>query len=241
MYMTVENINLLIGLGQLVLALLFFLTIDKAYVAKRIPNIRVRSVAIYILILGGLAFSGYGFYLANRRPKVVEKIVVKPVDRIVEKQIPCPKLEYPKLKTSPAISVAPHGSMETTSGGPGSAAVGVNTGTVNVGSPARNSVDPAITTRIGRFGDSGADIQQFFIITDDVQGFRKRRIDWIAETYLYLFKQVGEAYAISFNAAHGNAFMGCPVNHSADGCGDWQDIQGKRDALTQIVTELRQR
>jgi len=88
---TTENLNLLIGVGQLLLALLVFLNIDKEYVKTRIPSIRIRSAAIYLLIIGGFAFAGYGVYLANKLPK--ERIVEKPIDRVVEKLVPqeCPK------------------------------------------------------------------------------------------------------------------------------------------------------
>src|SRR6267143_4951429 len=39
---------------------------------------------------------------------------------------------------------------------------------------------------------------------------------------------------------HG-ALVSCPTNHSVDGCGDWQDIEGKKDMLMQILSELRRR
>ena len=83
--MTTDNLNLLIGAGQLLLSFLVFWNIDKAYLVKKIPNVRIRATIIYILIAGGFAFSGYGAYLANRRPK--EIIVDKPVDRTVEKVV----------------------------------------------------------------------------------------------------------------------------------------------------------
>lgn len=150
--MTSENLNLLIGLGQLILALLVFLNIDREYVKKHIPNIRIRSTAIYILVIGGFAFSGYGFYLANKRPKVVEKVVEKSVDRIVEKPVEkivekvvpakCPKpLECPKAQ---AALVVPAGSNITaTTNAPDSMAAGINTGTMIKGdAPPEFSLTP---------------------------------------------------------------------------------------------------
>jgi len=143
---TTENINLLIGAGQLLLALLWFLNIDRAYVAKRIPNIRVRSAVIYLLIIGGLAFSGFGFYLANKRPK--ETIVEKPVEKIVEKLVPqeCPQTQpvagshtKEKPKNLPAPAVPPN----TTINAPGGIPIVGNSGTVSNPTVINNGPPPA--------------------------------------------------------------------------------------------------
>jgi hypothetical protein len=111
---TSENLNLLIGAGQLLFAVLFFLNIDKEYVKKRLPNIRIMSAAIYVLILGGFVFAGYGFYLANRRPKTVEKIVEKqvPVEKVIQQECPSPppvkpRAAKPVAKNSPLPAQQP--------------------------------------------------------------------------------------------------------------------------------------
>jgi hypothetical protein len=136
--MSPENWSLLIGLGQLIFAILLFLNIDKAYVIKRIPNIRFRSAAIYILIVGGFAFSGYGFYLANKRPKerIVEKTIEKPVDRIVDKvvQVPCPT-SHAKGGSVDGVTIPPNTTITATTNAPDSMAAGINTGTMIKGDP----------------------------------------------------------------------------------------------------------
>ncbi len=69
-------------------------------------SIRKKSAWVITLICGGLAFSGYGLYLANRRPRVVEKIVEKPVEKIVEKLVPqdCPKSVASKHQKAPTLN-----------------------------------------------------------------------------------------------------------------------------------------
>ena len=103
-------------------------------------NIRIRAVGIYVLIFGGMVFSGYGFYLANRRPTTVT--VDRPVDRVVEKQVQIPCTETPKpakraSKTSAPPLIPPGTTIEAISNAPDSAAVGINTGNLTI-NPAQN-------------------------------------------------------------------------------------------------------
>lgn len=128
--MTSENLNLLIGAGQLLFALLLFLGIDRKFVVERIPNIRIRSAWLLVLIFGGLAFSGYGFYIANKRPKEITKVVEKPVEKIVEKLITkeCPKLA--PSKAGKALVIPPGTTIQGTTNAPDSMAAGINTGTM---------------------------------------------------------------------------------------------------------------
>ncbi len=204
------------------------------------------ALGLAVLSLSLSSFAVYHFF----RPTIVVKTIEKPIEKIIEKPIPqdCPKVESPRPKpqprktnTQPTISITPHGPMETSTTGAGSAAVGVNTGTVNVGTPPTTPTDPAVVLEFEKWLDKGADIQDEFLKTDNVEELRKQRIDWIKGSYRFLVEKAGAKYAISFKNAHGNAWMGCPTNHSVAGCGDWQDIQGKRDALTQMLSELRQR
>jgi hypothetical protein len=106
---------------------------------------------------------------------------------------------------------------------------------------AQPPVSPDVIAELGRLLSHGTAAQNKFIATNDVKEFRQLRGEWITEVNAFLARKVGDAYAISFRNAHGNAFMGCPTNHSVDGCGDWQDIEGKKDMLMQILSELRRR
>ncbi len=94
---------------------------------------------------------------------------------------------------------------------------------------------------IAGLADRGAKIQADFIKTNDVETLKKKRLEWATDAITFLNAQVDPSYAIQFNNAHGSAMMGCPVNRSADGCGYWQDIQGKKEALMSALTEMRQR
>lgn len=102
-------------------------------------------------------------------------------------------------------------------------------------------VSPEVIAELGRLLNQGTVAQNKFIATNDVKELRQLRGEWITAVNAFLTRKVGDAYAISFRNAHGNAMMGCPTNHSVDGCGDWQDIEGKRDMLMQILSELRRR
>jgi hypothetical protein len=61
-------------------------------------NLPSRGTWVWLALTLTLAMLGYVIY-SDRNPKVVEKIVEKPVDRIVEKTIPCPEPPA-KIKSS---------------------------------------------------------------------------------------------------------------------------------------------
>lgn|SRR5437667_2544746 len=63
-----EIINIAIGAGQLLIALLILLGIDKKIVsAKLAERMAPRSWLIILLIIGGWAFTGYAISLARTR------------------------------------------------------------------------------------------------------------------------------------------------------------------------------
>jgi hypothetical protein len=100
-----------------------------------IPRFRARQAWVAIVIAAiSLGVSVTAFYYFFR-PRIVEK----PVEKIVEKVVPqdCP-VNQPKpakhiAATKPAIALPPGTTINATTNAPNSAAVGINTGTVNVG------------------------------------------------------------------------------------------------------------
>lgn len=85
----------------------------------------------------------------------------------------------------------------------------------------------------------GGAIQQEFIDHNDDQLLAEKWSLWRKQVGVYLGSRLGGSYAVQFESAHGNAWMGCPVGHSVKGCGYWQDIQGKKDFLNALITETR--
>jgi hypothetical protein len=67
--MSSERINLLIGAGQLLFALLLWLGLDVAGLKKLSPMIHT-STLVGIFLIGGLAFSAYGFYRTFKPPDI---------------------------------------------------------------------------------------------------------------------------------------------------------------------------
>jgi hypothetical protein len=60
--MSNEQINILIGTGQFLLALLIFFGLDAKWIKRLIGQMDRKSKWPILLILGGLTFSGYGYY-----------------------------------------------------------------------------------------------------------------------------------------------------------------------------------
>jgi len=60
--MSKNQIDIAIGFGLFVLALLDFFGVDAALLRGKIHEMKIRSILLVILIIGGLSFSGYGFY-----------------------------------------------------------------------------------------------------------------------------------------------------------------------------------
>ena len=100
--------------------------------------------------------------------------------------------------------------------------------------PSAPAIDERTLVQIGKFAETGREIQNTFIGTDDVPLIAKQENDWIKQTYDFLLKNVRESAAIQFTNARGDAFMGCPTGHMANGCGYWQDIQGKISFLINL-------
>ena len=99
---------------------------------------------------------------------------------------------------------------------------------------ATNAMDENILVQLARFAAAGQIIQNNFVKSDDVVLLGQQRNQWIMQVYNFLLKNVRESTAIQFLNAHGNASMGCPTGRSADGCANWQDIEGKRDFLNNL-------
>lgn len=98
-----------------------------------------------------------------------------------------------------------------------------------------------LIAELTRLLDQGTAAQNRFIATNDTEELKRLHAEWLATTGTFLEKKLGASYAMQFINAHGNAFMGCPEGRRVDGCGYWQDVQGKKDMLIQIVSEVRRR
>jgi hypothetical protein len=105
------------------------------------------ALALSLLSLGFSLFAAYHFF----RPRIVEKIIEKPVGRIVEKECPkppeCPVSRQGRTQTShnsSPVVMPPNTKIEAATMAPDSAAVGINTGTVTVNPPV-NPYRPVIT------------------------------------------------------------------------------------------------
>jgi hypothetical protein len=103
------------------------------------PNRVWLSLGLSVLSVCLSSFAAYHFF----RPRIEEKIVEKPIEKIVEKLVPqeCPQPQTPAaVHTKPKADsvggqppiVPPGSTINATTNAPNSAAVGINTGTVNV-------------------------------------------------------------------------------------------------------------
>jgi len=98
------------------------------------PLSRNWKLAIMLILVAiSLAMSGYAAY-RGYRPKIVEKpvIVEKPIT--VSVPVPCPE-PLKKSKAVQKVEIHPGATVTATTNAPDSAAVGINTGTVNVNPP----------------------------------------------------------------------------------------------------------
>jgi hypothetical protein len=151
------DIGSIVAWIQLALWLVTLIGITIAYTRKlrsgetNLPSILGSPRPLWAILVVGLLLS-FGSLYFNYRPRVirVEKIVEKPVDRVVEKVIPaeCPKpqpfadtptrpIHHGKQATATksALPIPPGTTINATTNAPDSAAVGVNTGTVTVNPP----------------------------------------------------------------------------------------------------------
>ena len=96
------------------------------------------------------------------------------------------------------------------------------------------AIDEKALVQIGKFAQAGQEIQGTFIRTSDVDLIAKQRADWIKQVADFLAKNVRESTAMQFINSHGEAMMGCPSGTAANGCGYWQDIEGKVNFLINL-------
>jgi len=139
-----DGLNILLGIAALVAILDYFgLKPKQRLGGSTMPLSRKWKLAIMLfLVASSLSLSIYSFY-RSRHPKIVEKIVEKPV--VVEKIIKpeCPKSTPPTDKlhkgtqssNQSAVFIPPNTAITATTNAPDSAAVGINTGTVTVNPP----------------------------------------------------------------------------------------------------------
>jgi len=130
-------VDIFVIVGTLIATLQYFDLTPKSLAGGSPMSLGRRwKLAIMLGLMAiSLSLSGFGFY-RSLRPRIVEKIVEKPVDRVVEKSVQAECPQSPKgrrVDTSKKQLVLPPGTViEAKTVAPDSAAVGINTGTVNV-------------------------------------------------------------------------------------------------------------
>ena len=92
---------------------------------------------------------------------------------------------------------------------------------------------------ISHIVERGNAIQADWLRTNDTDKLKNDYGPWIHSAENNLQWLVGSSYVAQFNNAHGTASMGCPNAHTVEGCGYWQEISGKNQALMNAITELR--
>jgi hypothetical protein len=91
--------------------------------------------------------------------------------------------------------------------------------------------------QLGKLMKEGDAIRDTFVHGDDTL-IVAASADWSMRAEAFL-DQLGPGYREQFDAAHGSAFMGCPVGRSADRCGYYQEIRGKEQFLSELISDLR--
>lgn len=105
---------------------------------------------------------------------------------------------------------------------------------------ARNKIN-GVVSDLANFIQEGSDIQARFLSSNDAEKELAEGNDWATRVNTYLLQHLDSSYALQFRNASGNAWMGMPANHSIEGGGYWQNIEGKKNCLTDFIKELRTR
>ena len=102
------------------------------------------------------------------------------------------------------------------------------------------SSDNAATIRqIVDLVNKAEQIQQTFIAKNDAALIKQQTIEWYDEANKFLNEKLDASFATTFRNSPNAVVM--PVNHSMEGGGYWQILEGKKAALIGIVTELRRK
>jgi hypothetical protein len=106
----------------------------EAMIPKWLSRVLASNVVLGIIITLGLGGSAVQAYLNYQGPRVVEKTVEKIAPRECPKIPVCPQPSKPphELKNVSPLVIPPGATIQATTNAPDSAAVGVNTGTINV-------------------------------------------------------------------------------------------------------------
>lgn len=99
--------------------------------------------------------------------------------------------------------------------------------------------DQSYADTLTKFMEEGTAINQHFISTNNTGLLAQEEQTWSAKVQNDLEIHLGHSYAVQFKLTQGSAFIGCPVDHQANGCGYWQEIRAKNDALSRFITEAR--
>jgi hypothetical protein len=132
---------------------------------------KLRWVALIVAVLSLCLSSGAFYYFF--RPRTVEKVVEKPIDRIVEKNVPIPCPEKPKdaekhvgLKASPLKS--PPSVTQTCTGSICNGGANSGTQTVNNFVPPQRQLTPQQVTALNSLADSLPDDAKSWFTVDSL-------------------------------------------------------------------------
>jgi hypothetical protein len=174
-------------------------------------------IAVALAVVS-VALSGTSFY-RFQRPRIVEKIVEKPLDRVVEKVIPaeCPKSALPVNK--------PSKQSKTTS----------NPATTNILSSQDRST---VADKLADFIEEGSRYRQTFVEKDDTALIRQQELGWSVRVEAYLAANLSKGQASEFRNTQSNSAVYL-TNHSVEGGTVYNQIGAKIDKLSEFAKELR--
>jgi hypothetical protein len=96
-----------------------------------------------------------------------------------------------------------------------------------------------IGSRLADFLDQGSIIQKRWLATNDDKIIVDGEAKWLQDVQTFLEKNLGKPAATQFRYTRGNPLMGSPAGYSMEGGGHWQDIEGKKEFLSSLITQLR--
>ena len=87
--------------------------------------------------------------------------------------------------------------------------------------------------------DEGETIRRYFEREDDT-AIPQQSAQWNTKVEAFL-DHLGLGYRQQFDATRGNAWTGCPLGRSVNGCGYWEEMGARVQFLNSVMTELRSR
>jgi hypothetical protein len=99
--MSKEQIDIAIGFSLLLLALFDFFGVNAVLLRGKLQQMTVRRVILGALILGGLAFSGFGFYQTVNHHRVTPGVTTENIETKVREWLEAFELTTQKIPADP--------------------------------------------------------------------------------------------------------------------------------------------